>query len=43
MAFNTRWLCRLDPWPDHLMRTFTGLREEVYGATGAWTGTSLAT
>jgi proline-specific peptidase len=32
MAFNTRWLCRLDPWPDHLMRTFTGLREEVYGA-----------
>src|SRR4029077_17665314 len=32
MAFYKRWLCRLDPWPDHLMRTFTGLREEIYGA-----------
>ncbi len=32
MAFYQRWLCRLDPWPDHLMRTFTGLREEIYGA-----------
>jgi proline-specific peptidase len=31
MAYYTRWVCRLDPFPDHVMRSFTNLREEVYG------------
>jgi len=32
MAFYRRHVCRLDPWPDFLLRTFTGLREhpDVY-------------
>ncbi|MBT2506774.1 proline iminopeptidase-family hydrolase [Streptomyces sp. ISL-98] len=30
MAFHKRWLCRLDPWPDHLMRSVTNWREDVY-------------
>ncbi|MEV7522317.1 proline iminopeptidase-family hydrolase [Streptomyces sp. NPDC091371] len=29
--FYSRWLCRLDPYPDHLMRSFTRLSEDVYG------------
>jgi proline-specific peptidase len=31
MAYSTRWVCRLDPWPDHVMRSFTSLNEEIYG------------
>ena len=32
MAYYTRWVCRLDlPWPDHLMRSFNNLNEEIYG------------
>jgi proline-specific peptidase len=32
MEFYRRHVCRLDPWPDYLVRSFTGLREhpEVY-------------
>jgi proline-specific peptidase len=30
MAFYKRWLCRLDPWPEHLMRSFGNWREDVY-------------
>lgn len=32
MVFYSRHVCRLDPWPDYIVRTFTGLREhpEVY-------------
>ena len=32
MVFYSRHVCRLDPWPDSIVRTFTGLREhpEVY-------------
>ncbi|WP_435058250.1 proline iminopeptidase-family hydrolase [Streptomyces sp. bgisy060] len=32
MAFYRRWLCRLDPWPPHLVRSFTDIREDVYAA-----------
>ncbi len=31
MAYYTQWICRLDPFPDHVMRSLTNLREEVYG------------
>jgi proline-specific peptidase len=32
MAYYTRWVCRLDlPWPDHLMRSFNNLNQEIYG------------
>jgi proline iminopeptidase len=31
MAFYQRHLCRLDPWPDEIMRTFTRLSQAVYG------------
>lgn len=30
MEFYRRWLCRLDSWPDHLLRTFADWREDVY-------------
>src|SRR3954469_9116802 len=31
MAYYTRWVCRLDlPWPEHLMRSFNNLNEEIY-------------
>ncbi|WP_328876114.1 proline iminopeptidase-family hydrolase [Streptomyces sp. NBC_00287] len=30
MEFYKRWLCRLDPWPDHLLRSFTNWRQDVY-------------
>jgi proline-specific peptidase len=32
MAYYTRWVCRLDPWPEHVMRTFDNVSEDVYGA-----------
>ncbi|MDT9689093.1 proline iminopeptidase-family hydrolase [Streptomyces sp. P9(2023)] len=32
MAFYQRWLCRLDPWPEHLMRSFMNWRPDVYEA-----------
>lgn len=31
MAYYTQWLCRLDPWPDHVMSSFANLNEEIYG------------
>ncbi|MGW6703809.1 proline iminopeptidase-family hydrolase [Streptomyces sp. NPDC054956] len=31
MAFYQRWLCRLDPWPDHLTRSFANMNHDVYG------------
>ncbi len=32
MAYYTQWVCRLDlPWPEHLMRSFNNLNEEIYG------------
>ncbi|WP_225800780.1 proline iminopeptidase-family hydrolase [Streptomyces sp. NK15101] len=37
MAFHQRWLCRLDPWPAHLVRSFTSIRPDVYEAL--WGGT----
>ncbi len=30
MAFYTRWVCRLVPFPDHVMRSFTNLSRDVY-------------
>jgi L-proline amide hydrolase len=30
MAFYTRWGCRLDPFPAHLMRSVSNLSEDVY-------------
>lgn len=31
MAYYTRWVCRLDPFPDHVMRSFSNISEDVYG------------
>ena len=31
MAYYTQWVCRLDPFPDHVMRSFMNLSEDVYG------------
>ncbi len=31
LEYYRRHLCRLDPWPDSVMRTFQTLAEEVYG------------
>ena len=31
MAYYTQWVCRLDPWPDHVMSSFGNLSEEIYG------------
>ena len=30
MAYYTRWICRLDPWPDHVMRSANNISEDVY-------------
>jgi proline-specific peptidase len=30
MAYRTRWLCRLDPFPAHLVRSVANLSQEVY-------------
>lgn len=30
MQFYARYICRLDPWPDALMRSFTGLNPVIY-------------
>jgi proline-specific peptidase len=30
MAYYTRWVCRLDPFPEHVMRSFMNLSEDVY-------------
>ena len=32
MAYFTQWVCRRDPFPDHVMRSLTNIRDEVYGA-----------
>ncbi|MER7956359.1 proline iminopeptidase-family hydrolase [Streptomyces sp. NPDC096030] len=32
MAFYQRWLCRLDPWPEHLVRSVLSMREDVNAA-----------
>lgn len=31
MAYCARWVCRRDPFPGHVMRSFMSLREDVYG------------
>ncbi|MGP3927464.1 proline iminopeptidase-family hydrolase [Streptomyces sp. 8N616] len=31
MAYYTRWICRKVPFPDHVMRSFTAVNEELYG------------
>jgi proline-specific peptidase len=32
MAYFTQWVCRLPlPWPEHAMRSFNNLSEDVYG------------
>jgi proline-specific peptidase len=31
MAYVTQWVCRLDPFPEHLMRSISNLSEDVYG------------
>jgi proline-specific peptidase len=31
MAYFTQWVCRLDPFPDHVMRSFMNLSRDVYG------------
>jgi proline-specific peptidase len=30
MAYATRWVCRLDPWPEHVRRSFMNLSQDVY-------------
>ncbi|MFD0369755.1 proline iminopeptidase-family hydrolase [Streptomyces sp. NPDC127114] len=32
LAFYARHLCRLDPWPPHLVRSFTSMNRDVYEA-----------
>ncbi len=32
MAYYSRWVCRRDPFPEHVMHSFVNLREDVYGA-----------
>ena len=32
MAYYSRWVCRRDPFPEHVMRSLMNVREEVYGA-----------
>jgi proline-specific peptidase len=32
MAYYTQWVCRRDPFPEHVMRSFMNMREEIYGA-----------
>ncbi|MEU7006467.1 proline iminopeptidase-family hydrolase [Streptomyces sp. NPDC046332] len=32
MAFYQRWLCRLDPWPEHLVRSALTMREDINAA-----------
>jgi proline-specific peptidase len=31
MAYYTQWVCRREPFPDHVMATFTNVSEDVYG------------
>jgi proline-specific peptidase len=31
MAYYTEWVCRLDPYPEHVMRSLTAISEDVYG------------
>lgn len=31
MAYISRWVCRLDPFPEHLVRSISRLSEDVYG------------
>jgi proline-specific peptidase len=31
MAYHTQWVCRLDPFPAHVMRSFKNVNETVYG------------
>jgi proline-specific peptidase len=31
MAYYKRWVCRRDPFPEHVMRSFMSLSEAVYG------------
>jgi proline-specific peptidase len=31
MAYYKRWVCRRDPFPEHVMRSFMSLSETVYG------------
>ncbi len=31
MEFNQKHVCRVDPWPDYVMRSFELMSEEVYG------------
>ena len=32
MAYYSRWVCRRDPFPEHVISSFMNVREEVYGA-----------
>ena len=31
MAYYSQWICRLDPYPDHVVRSFTTFSGDVYG------------
>jgi proline-specific peptidase len=31
MAYYTQWVCRREPFPDHVMHSFANLSEDVYG------------
>jgi proline-specific peptidase len=31
MAYYTQWVCRREPFPDHVMASFTNVSEDVYG------------
>jgi proline-specific peptidase len=31
MAYYTKWVCRLDPFPEHVLRSFSNVNETVYG------------
>jgi proline-specific peptidase len=30
MAYYTQWVCRRVPFPEHVIRSFTNMREEIY-------------
>jgi L-proline amide hydrolase len=30
MAYHTRWVCRRDPFPDHVMRSFMNPSQDIY-------------
>jgi hypothetical protein len=38
MAYTSRWMCRLDPFPEHLVRSVSTMSQDVYRTDHAGTG-----